>query len=174
MRLTRWLKRRIDVLARRDDAERELEDELRSHLDDEIRYNVERGMDPERARQQALSDFGGVERTKEEVRDVRGARLLDDVARDVRVGLRSVAKRPAFALAVLLTLGIGIGGNVAMFGVLEASLLRTLPYPDAERLVLGLVTFDNEVGTNVSGRDFLDYRDQARSCIVASTDSRPR
>jgi len=163
MRLTRWLKRRIDVLARRDAAEQELEDELRSHLEDEVRYNVERGMDPEPARQKALSDFGGVERTKEEVRDVRGARLLDDVARDVRVGLRSFAKRPAFALAVLLTLGIGIGGNVAMFGVLEASLLRTPPFPEAERLVLGLVTFDKEVGTMVSGRDFLDYRDQARS-----------
>lgn len=107
--------------------------------------------------------FGGVERFKEEVRDVRGARVLDDLVQDVRVALRSFLKQPAFVLAVLATMGIGIGGNVAMFGVPDTSLFEALPFPDSDRLLLGRLTRGGVVRGSVSGRDFLDYREQASS-----------
>jgi putative ABC transport system permease protein len=158
-----WMRRRLDILFRKDDAEGELDGEIRFHLEMEIRQNIEAGMDPAEARRRALVDFGGVERFKEEVRDVRGARTLDDFVQDTRVALRSLPKQPAFLLAVLLTLGIGIGGNVAMFGVLERSVYAALPYGDAEELILGRVTWEGEVGFTVSGPDFFDYRDEVGS-----------
>jgi predicted permease len=89
--------------------------------------------------------------------------LLGDVAHDARLALRSLPKQPGFVLAVVLTLGIGIGGNVAMFGVLDVVWFRALPYPEADELVLGRVTYEGEVGYTVSGPDFFDYRDQART-----------
>lgn len=158
-----WVRRRLDVLFNKDAAEEELDDEIRFHLEMEIRQHVEAGMDPMEARRRALVAFGGVERFKEKVRDVRGARLFDDLLQDSRVTLRSLPKQPAFLVAVLLTLGIGIGGNVAMFGVLERSLFQALPYPDSEDLLLGRVTWEGDVGFTVSGPDFFDYRDGAGS-----------
>jgi hypothetical protein len=148
----RWVRRRWQVLFDKDSAEVELDDEIRFHLEMEIRQHIESGVDATEARRRALVAFGGVERFKEGVRDVRGARILDDFVRDSRVALRSLPKQPAFLLAVLMTLGIGIGGNVAMFGVMERSLFRALPYPDADDLVLGRVTWEGEVGFTVSGR----------------------
>ncbi len=159
----RWVRRRWQVLFDKDSAEVELDDEIRFHLEMEIRQHIESGVDATEARRRALVAFGGVERFKEGVRDVRGARILDDFVRDSRVALRSLPKQPAFLLAVLMTLGIGIGGNVAMFGVMERSLFRALPYPDADDLVLGRVTWEGEVGFTVSGPDFFDYQDEAAS-----------
>ncbi len=123
-------------------------------------------MSPEEARRRALVAFGGVERFKEEVRDVRGARVVDDLVQDARVAARSFLKAPAFLIAVLATLGLGIGGNVAMFGILDASLFRPLPYREPDRLVLGRVTRGGQVGNTVSGPDFFDYRE--RSTTLAS------
>lgn len=154
-----WLKRRLVVVFRKGAAEDELDEEIRHHLEMEIRRHVEAGMDPVEARRRALVDFGGVERFKEEVRDARGARVLDDLVQDSRVALRSLPKQPAFLAAVLLTLGIGIGGNVAMFGVLERSVYQALPYPEADDLILGRVTWEGRVGFTVSGPDFFDYRE---------------
>ena len=153
---TRWLQR----LFRRPD-EREMEDELRFHLEMEIEESLKRGVSPEVARRRALAAFGRVEDVKDHVRDVRPvARLMGDLRRDGRVGVRSLRRQPVFALAVLLTLGVGIGGNVAMLGVLDVVLFRSLPYPEPERLVLGRVTYGGEVGRTVSGPDFLDYRER--------------
>ncbi|MCG6987836.1 MAG: ABC transporter permease [Gemmatimonadetes bacterium] len=159
----RWLRRRWDVLFRKRGVEAELDEEIRTHLDEEIRQNVQAGMSPAEARRRALVAFGGVERHKEEVRNVRGVRVLDDLVQDVRVSFRSFLKAPAFLVAVLLTLGLGIGANVAMFGILDASLFRPLPYPRADRLVMGRVTWNGRVGRTVSGPDFFDYRQQSSS-----------
>jgi len=158
-----WLRRRWEVLFRKEDAERELDEELRFHLEREIETHLAAGMPPAEARRRALVAFGGVERHKEEVRNVRGARVVDDVVQDLRVALRSFLKAPAFLVAVLVTLGLGIGGNVAMFGILDASLFRALPYRQPERLVMGRVTWNGEVGNTVSGPDFFDYREQSTS-----------
>jgi len=92
----RRMTRRLEVLFRKHSAEAELDEEIRYHLEQEIRASVEAGMDPDEARRQALARFGGVERTKEDVRDVRGARLLDDLAQDVRFAFRSLGKQPGF------------------------------------------------------------------------------
>lgn len=165
----RWLLRRLEVLLRKGSAERELDDELRYHLEKEIELNRAAGMSPAEARRRALVAFGGVERIKEEVRDVRGARLLDDLIQDLRVAVRSFAKAPGFLVAVLLTLGLGIGGNVAMFGILDASLFRALPYHDPDRLVLGRVTWNGQTGNTVSGPDFFDYRE--RTTTLARLDA---
>ncbi|HKJ03919.1 MAG TPA: ABC transporter permease, partial [Longimicrobiales bacterium] len=159
----RWAKRRFQVLFRKRQAEAELDDELRFHVEKEIELNLAAGMTPAEARRRALVSFGGVERHKEEVRDVRGARVVDDAVQDARIAVRSFVKEPAFLAAVLLTLGIGIAGNVAMFGILEASLFRALPYPEADRLVMGRVTWEGQVGQTVSGPDFFDYRERAAS-----------
>lgn len=156
----RWISRRIEVLFRPRAAEAELDEEIRQHVELETAANVRSGMSPAEGRRKALSDFGGVERFKEEVRDVRGARIIADIVQDARVALRSLPKQPAFLIAVVVTLAVGIGGSLAMFAVLDASLLRSLPYPGADRLVLGRSTFDGELGPYVSAQDFEDYRDQ--------------
>ncbi len=163
MGVWQWMRRRWDVLFRKHAVEAELDEEIRNHLDEEIRHNIQAGMDPETARRRALVAFGGVERHKEEVRDVRGGRVLDDLVQDARVAFRSFLKSPAFLVAVLLTLGLGIGGNVAMFGILDASLFRSLPYPHPDRLVMGRVTWNGSVGNTVSAPDFFDYREQSES-----------
>jgi putative ABC transport system permease protein len=157
-----WLRRRLDVLLRKGEVEREMDDEMRFHLEMEIRQHMASGLSREEARRRALVAFGGVERYKEEVRDARGARVLDDLFQDLGVAARSLPKQPIFLVTVLGTLAVGMGGNVAMFGVLDASLLRALPYPEADRLVLGRVTYQGEVGNTVSGPDYFDYEEQVR------------
>ena len=157
----RWLRRRIDVLLRKRMVENELDDEIGFHLEKEIELHVAAGLPPAEARRRALIAFGGVERFKEEVRDVRGARILDDLGRDLQLAARSFVKQPLFLVSVLATLGLAIGGNVAMFGILEASLFGTLPYVEPDRLVLGRVSYDGDRGNTVSGPDYFDVREQA-------------
>jgi predicted permease len=156
----RWLARRIDVLFRKRRAEDELDEEIRFHLEREIDLLRAGGLSEAEARRRALVAFGGVERYKEEVRDVRGARVVDDLVRDLHIAARSFVKQPMFLATVLLTLGLAIGGNVAMFGILEASLFRALPYAEPDRLVLGRVTYGGQPGNTVSGPDYFDVREQ--------------
>lgn len=159
----KWMMRRMRVLFDKESIEHEMDDEMLFHLEMEIRQHVEAGVDPKEARRRALVAFGGVERHKEQARDVRGARVLDDLVQDTRVALRSFARQPGFVLTAVVTLAAGIGGSVAMFGVLDASLFRSLPYPDSDELVLGRVTRSGVLGRTVSGRDWIDYRAEAES-----------
>ncbi len=159
----RWMARRLQILLGKEGAEREMDEEIREHIERETELNRSAGMSPEEARRRALVAFGGVELHKEQVRDVRGVRLLDDFIQDARVALRGFLKEPSFTLAVLLTLGLGIGGNVAMFAILQGSLFHALPYPRADRLVVGRVTWNGEIGQTVSGPDYFDYVDRSTS-----------
>ncbi len=129
------LKLRLRALFFKSRLEEELDDEVRFHLERETAENVARGMSAEEARMAALRSFGGVERVKEESRDERGIRFLEEVWQDLRYGARMLMNSPAFTLAAILSLAIGIGANTALFSVVNAVLWRPLPYPGAERLV---------------------------------------
>jgi predicted permease len=102
--------------------------ELRFHLDMETQKNLAQGLSPEDARRRAAITLGGLERFKEEGRDSRGLPPLENLARDVRYGFRSLRRAPGFAAAVVVTLALGIGANTAIFSVVNSILLRPLPY----------------------------------------------
>jgi predicted permease len=134
-RLLRIVSLRVRSLFRRGDVERELEEELQFHVDQQAAENVGRGMAPDAARAAALRALGGIEYRKEQVRDTRGTRWLEELAGDARFAVRSLRRARGFATAVVLTLALGIGANTAMFTLLRGTLLRPLPNRDGERLV---------------------------------------
>lgn len=135
MRWIGWMREAYQALFRKERTERELDEELNFHLEQEIRKNLRAGMNPEEARRQAHRSFGGVERVKEEVRDERGTRLLEDLLRDLRYAGRTLIRNPAYATAIVLTLGLGIGANTAVFSLVSGVLLDPLPYGDDDELV---------------------------------------
>jgi predicted permease len=116
-------------------SERELDEEIAFHLEQETRKNVARGMAPGDARRAALVQFGGVEKTKEESRESSRAMHVEMLLQDVRYGLRSLRKNPGYAAAAILTLALGIGANSAIFSVVHGVLLQSLPYGGGDRLV---------------------------------------
>ncbi|HEV3469892.1 MAG TPA: ABC transporter permease [Pyrinomonadaceae bacterium] len=159
------LKRRLRALLRKAEMERELDEELRYHLEREVERNLRGGMSPEEARYAALRAFGGVEQAKEQCREARGVSLIEDFRQDVRFGLRMLGKRPVFTAVALLTLSLGIGANTAIFSVVNAVLLRPLPYEDSERIVRVWNTFAPRGLTQlpISEPEFVEFRDQSKS-----------
>src|SRR5262245_10106437 len=132
--MRRFLLRLWNAL-RHDRSEHELDREVSSHLgliEDEYRR---RGLPHEEAQRAARLALGGVEQTKELHREARSLALIDNLKRDVRYALRTLAKSPGFTFAVIAILGIGIGANTAMFTVLNGVVLKPLEYPDADRIV---------------------------------------
>ena len=133
----KWIaagRERCRALLFRARQEAEMDEELRFHL--EIETKLMRELSAGEARRQAQLRFGGVERCKEEVREARGIRILDECVSDLRYAIRSLRRAPAFTLTVLLTLGLCIGGNVAIFSVVYSVLLKPLPVPESDRILL--------------------------------------
>ena len=116
--------------------DRDLSDELESHLQLHIDDHVRAGMTPEEARRQAILALGGIAQTEERYRDQRGMPAFTHLIRDARYGLRMLRRNPGFAAAAILTLGLGLGANMAIFRFVDAVLLKSLPVPNPEELVL--------------------------------------
>ena len=135
----RWLTRlatRLRALFHRTALDHELDEELVFHLEHLIAENIARGLTPQDARREALVAMGGIEQRKEECRDTRGVRLIQDFLQDVRYAARTLRRSPAFSVTAIATLTLGIGTTVAMFTVVNGVLLRPLPFPQPDRLFL--------------------------------------
>ena len=130
------LRYRLRALFSRASVEQELDDELRLHVEREAEKYERQGMRPEEALRRARLEFGGVEQTKEASRDIRGTAWLESIVRDLRYAMRSLKSRPAFTLTVIATLALGIGANTAIFTLVDALVLRPLPVPHPEQLVI--------------------------------------
>jgi putative ABC transport system permease protein len=156
--------RRLFSLLRRGRYEREMEEEMRFHLEMQIEQNLASGMVAEEAHYTARRQFGNQTWLKEVSREMWSLRIIETLIQDLRYGTRTLMKNPGFTLITVITLALGIGANTAIFSVVNAVLLRPLQYSDPDRLVqvwqnlpqLGL----NQV--TVSAPEFLDYKDQNR------------
>jgi predicted permease len=125
----------LGFVTRRNRVEADLKKEVGFHLQMETEQLVAKGLSPEEARRQALRDFGGIDSATEGIRDARGITFWDNLSQDVRFGLRSLRRSPGYTLAAIVTLGLGIGANTAIFGVVNGVLLHPLPYTDSGRIV---------------------------------------
>ena len=161
---------RLRALFSRGSLERELDAEVRFHLEREAEKYERHGMPHEAALRRARVEFGGVEHMKELSRDTRGTARLESIGRDLRYAIRSLKSRPAFTLTVIATLALGIGANTAIFTLIDALVLRPLPVPHPEQLVIvgdPAAVNSNNVGSPVTDYvSYLLYRDvRARNTV---------
>jgi hypothetical protein len=154
---------RIRGLLRIERLERNLEEELRSHIEMRAQDNIAAGMRPEQARYEAHKQFGNVALMKEDAREMDIVRWLETAAQNFRYAVRMLRRNPGFTAVAILTLALGIGANVATFTVVHAVLLNPLPFPHPEQLVR---VYDDLRGSNsgdvgMSVPELWDLRDKS-------------
>jgi predicted permease len=160
--MLRRVRRRWRALRQGSALDAQMDTELQLHLDLETDKLVRQGFTRDEARTAALRAFGGVERVREECRDARHIAWVDSVARNFRWAVRILVRQPGYTLAVIATLGLGIGANTAVFSVIRGVVLKPLPYPESDRLVVlhQSSTRAGQEDVNVSIRELYDYREQ--------------
>ena len=148
---------RLRNLFRKEQLDRDLRDELAAHLELHIADNLRAGMTPEEARRQALLKLGGLEQTKESVRDARNIRFLETLLQDVRFGFRLLKRNPGYASVAILAVALGIGANTAIYSIVYATLLAPMPHPHPEQLVMVWSKIQGDRNVVAAG-DYLDWK----------------
>jgi putative ABC transport system permease protein len=170
---------RVTGLFRKNRIEREIAEDIQAHLEMAAEENRRKGMSPEEADRAARRSFGGIEQMKEELRDQRGVSFVSDAARDLRYAWRSALRNPGFASLAILIMALGIGANTAVFSVVNAVLLKPLPYRAPDRIVtLERSLLKEEPAGSLSRQlsipDFRDWRAQSSSFDAMAYYAGPR
>ena len=158
VRTGRRMLSRVAGLFRHRARERELADEVESHLALHVDDNLRRGLPPDEARRQALIALGGVEAMKEAYRDQGTVPLVEHTIQDVRLALRQLGKSPGLAVTAIVVLALGMGSCLTVFGFVEAALLRPLPYRDPGRLLAVTESLAQMPRANLSYEDYKDWK----------------
>src|SRR5919108_2285269 len=153
------------------DTRADVEDELSFHIEERTRLNIARGLAPDVARAEGERQFGDVARIRHECvaqREPASRRahigdVMGDVARDVRIAVRSLLRAPVFTLTAVLALALGMGANTAVFTVISAVLLRPLPYPEPDRVVAVYNRWEGSDHAHLSPAEYLDYAERTRT-----------
>jgi len=159
---------------RRETSEAELEEEVRTHMDMATQARVERGVNQKEAERSARLEFGNVELVKETARDHWGRRWVEELAQDLRFGMRSFFRNPGFTTVAVLTLALGVGANTVIFSAVNSVLLQPLPFRDPDRLVRVFSSRGTPAYLPVSGEDYFDWESQNHSFEGISLYSAPQ
>jgi predicted permease len=166
----RWLYKlplRFRSLLTRSRVEHELSDELRFHFERQVEEKIAEGMTPEEARYAALRELGGVEQIREECRDMRQVKFIENLLQDLRYAFRMLAKSPGFTAVVILSLALGIGANTAIFSLIDAVMLKMLPVRQPDQLVL-LNWVSKGYSYAIQGYDGSDHKDKMGRMVGTS------
>ena len=175
MRFLSRIRSLLANLLEKEKVERQLDNELRAYVDMVADEKIAAGVSASEARRTTLAEFGGIEQVKQAVRDHRAGTRLEVIFQDARYGWRQLLRNPGFTAAVIVTLGLSIGANTAIFSIVNALMLKSLPYPEAERIgtifwrVEGSQPFD---GLNdIDGEQWELLRDNVSSVLGAVSSS---
>ncbi len=159
MNIVKSFWQRLRSLWQRPALKREIDEELRFHLEQRTAENIAAGMPPQEAAREARKRFGNLQTIREECREARGASFGETTLQDARFGLRMLRKNPGFTVVAVLMLGLGIGATTAMFSVVNGVLLKPLPYEQSSQLV----NVWEQAGYLVGPGVFLDWKENSRS-----------